>query len=493
MDRLDFTLPDFTRFSWVSDVAREAWEPKFSRITKAWLDIEWLAVESGVRRCCITMASPEDFVARAGDWARHGLSALPLEVSGIQKYYSSAVMKAKLEKPFAFRFVLGTPKNVAVFKSAFDTGNDEAMANMLGYPRCCYSFFRRVWVEQGQVDTTWAMATTGASQNGNTTIDVGGPPEANILVRWMGIRAVPHLPCRTDCRESVAFGKKLVEIGRKAGYGTEMDWLLEVLSWPVEWSALHGIAEIKTPVLKVSTCTDATPKKYVVRRHGSAYPLEGAPGLAFPFRTPLKPLLTSSRGFERGLENPITPQNGHPVRYQAENEFSSNIAMAIDHEPIVKLAVSAFLEKGGNVLDLGCGNGILLREIHQANSGIVPFGIDMDPSRVEHAQLANPDFARNFTVGDMFESDQVWPKGRRYGLAVVMPGRFLEAGAEQAARLRGRLMEHCDQILVYASGEWLTRYQNLEGLASRAGFSLLGSSLEATASLASAAVQSIAQ
>src|SRR5262245_31352270 len=477
MDRLDFTLPDFTRLSWVSDVAREAWEPKISRITKAWLDIEWLAVEAGVRRCCITMASPEDFVARAGDWARHGLSALPLELSGIQNHsYSSTGVKAELGKPFAFRFVLGTPQNVAAFKSAFDTGNDEEIGRMLGYPRCCYSFFRRVWVEQGQVDTTWAMAVTSASQNGNATIDVDGPPEANILFRWMGVRAVPHLPCRTDCSESVAFGKKLVEIGRKAGYDAEMDWLLEVLSWPVEWSALHGIAEIKTPVLKVSTRTDATATKYVVRRHGSAYPLEGAQGLAFPFRTPPKPLLTFSRGFERGLENPIAPQNGHPVWYATDNGFSSNIAMANHHEPIVKLATSALLKKAGNVLDLGCGNGALLRKIHQANPEIVPFGIDMDPSRVEHAYLVNPDFAHNFTAGDIFESDQVWPQGRRYALAIVMPGRFLEAGVEQAAKLHERLMEHCDQILVYAYGDWLTRYQNLEGLARRTGFSLLGSS-----------------
>ncbi len=32
-----------------------------------------------------------------------------------------------------------------------------------------------------------------------------------------------------------------------------MDRLLEILSWPVEWSVLHGIAAVKAPVLKVST------------------------------------------------------------------------------------------------------------------------------------------------------------------------------------------------------------------------------------------------
>ena len=28
MERLDFTLPDFTRVSWVSDDARDVWEPR---------------------------------------------------------------------------------------------------------------------------------------------------------------------------------------------------------------------------------------------------------------------------------------------------------------------------------------------------------------------------------------------------------------------------------------------------------------------------------
>ena len=85
-----------------------------------------------------------------------------------------------------------------------------------------------------------------------------GPPEANILWRWMGARAVPHLPCRFDCEPTVALAQQCLAVGRAAGFDTEMDWLLEILRWPVEWSALHGIAEIRTPVLKVSTRTDAT-------------------------------------------------------------------------------------------------------------------------------------------------------------------------------------------------------------------------------------------
>jgi hypothetical protein len=44
MERLNFVLPEFTKLSWVSDSTQEVWEPRLGRITKAWLQIEWLSV-----------------------------------------------------------------------------------------------------------------------------------------------------------------------------------------------------------------------------------------------------------------------------------------------------------------------------------------------------------------------------------------------------------------------------------------------------------------
>jgi hypothetical protein len=139
-------------------------------------------------------------------------------------------------------------------------------------------------VDQRRIDTTWPMASaTAAPIDGGPIVEVAGPPEANILWRWMGVRAVPHLPCRFDCPQTAALGRSLVAVGRTGGYGEEMDWLLEILSWPVEWSALHEIAEIKTPVLKLVARTDPTPSKHIVRRLGQTYPAEGARGVAFPY------------------------------------------------------------------------------------------------------------------------------------------------------------------------------------------------------------------
>jgi hypothetical protein len=104
--------------------------------------------------------------------------------------------------------------------------------------------------------------------------------------------------------------RRLLALGREIGFSEEMDWLVEILRWPVEWSALHGIAEIKSPVVKIITQTDATARKYVVRHAGDHYPEEGAHGLGFPYRGRRIPLLTQSPSFQRGLENSIELMNG---------------------------------------------------------------------------------------------------------------------------------------------------------------------------------------
>jgi hypothetical protein len=304
MERLDFELPEFTRLCWASDAARDVWEPRFRRITQCWLELEWRSISAGVRSCGVTIVSAVDLIARAGDWARLGLSGMPLEIVGDETQRAG--------ESLLYRVVVGAPADVGAFRQAWDAGADDDMGRLLGYPACCVEFSRHVWEEEALTDTTWPMAQrTAASETGTQCLELESPPETNILWRWMGLRAVPHLPCRFDCAASLELGRRMAAAGRQVGFADEMDWLLQILAWPVEWSCLHGIAEIKTPVLKVSTRTDATATKYTVRRRGAAYPAEGARGLTFPYQAPRAPM-SESPAFQRGLANPLNPSERQP-------------------------------------------------------------------------------------------------------------------------------------------------------------------------------------
>lgn len=475
MERLDFTLPDFTRLAWVSGAAEQVWRPRFERIAVAWSEIEWRAVLAGVRSCAVTMASPEDFLTLGARWAEAGLSALPVEMVGVSgQPYSATGVPLEPGQPFMFRFVVGRPSDIAAFKVAWDGADQDAIGDYLGYPACCRKFFEAVWVDDGMVDTTWPMAVaTAEAPERVTSVEVAGPPHANILWRWMGLRAVPHLPCRFDCPSTVEVGERLVAVGRRAGFDQEMDWLIEILSWSVEWSALHGIAEVKTPVLKVSTRTDATARRYVVRRRGDSHPTEGVSGLTFPFEVPVTLRLTGSRGFQLGLQN-ATGLHPRPEWHATDNGFESVAAMDDAHRPVVEAAMAALDGSGGGVIDLGCGNGALLERLCAATEGVVPFGIDTDPLRIDRARALHPDHSDNFIVADLFDEDRPWYDGPRFALALLMPGRLLETDPSRAAALRMYLARAADRLVVYAYGDWLTRYGDLASLAAKTGIDLIG-------------------
>jgi len=474
MERLPFVLQDFTRLMWVSDAARDVWAPRVQQVTNAWLDIEWRAVVEGVRACAITFVTPERLVDQAAAWLDHGLLSLPLQMQGVTPSYAATPVAHAPGQPCVFRTVVGRARDVEAFRAAWLAADDERIGALLGYPPCCTSFFRRVWVNDSMVDTTWPMAAaTAGITNGTREVTVTGPAPANILWRWMGVRAVPHLPCRTTCEPTRELGDRLLDVGRRSGYVEQMDWLEQMLSWPVEWSALHGIAEVKTPVLKVSTRTDATPVKYVVRREGTSYPAEGARGLGFPYEVPIRQRYTASPSFRRGLEQavPVAVAVSRSRDYASDNGFSTVAAMDEAHAPIVAFASALLGGDRESVLDLGCGNGALLAKLRAAHPGIIPYGVDHDAARIGRGRTLLADYADNFSVGDIFAADAAWAS-RRYDLALLMPGRLLEADAARSARVRDWLRANCDRLLVYAYGDWLTRYGSLAGLVETAGLTL---------------------
>jgi hypothetical protein len=240
----------------------------------------WRSVADGVRPCAILTAS-------AGPpWHSAGLAA--------------AVLGAKPNGPA--RVAVGRQADLDVLARALEGGDDRLVGRLLGQPDCCREFHRRVWVDDGLNDATWPLAVASDGiPSGDRILEVAGPPQSNPLWRWLGLQPAFHLPCRFDCPKTVEAAGRIAAAGRAAWFGEEFGWLEEVLAWPVEWSARHGIAEVRTPILKISTNTDATAGTYTVRRIGDRYPAEGASGIRFPYRNDRTALLTLSVDYRRGL------------------------------------------------------------------------------------------------------------------------------------------------------------------------------------------------
>jgi len=466
LNRIEFVLPDFTRFAWVNDKAEETWSPNISSIIRAFDQIENLSIISGVRDCRLTVINPQDLVQFGYEQNQQGLVVLPLALEGATNQpYTSRAKSAVSGEPFNYRVVVGRSENAMRFQQAWHDNDNNIIGQLLGYPDCCRSFFQRVWVENQMVDTTWPMAAGLNDDSDTHVIEVDGPSVANILWRWAGIRAVPHLPCSFTCKKTISFGQTMVKVGRKHGFTQEMDWLLEILSWPVEWSALHGIAEIKTPIVKISTNTDATPNEYKVYYRGlpGAYPKEGARGLDFPYKHDEASI---GRRRRRTIKKKLDAESKEWL-YE-DNGFSSLVSMRNAHQSISEELQVAIGNRTMSVLDLGCGNGELLRQLSRLAPNVIPYGVDTNATNIRHSKQLHPKHKNNFMVASIFDCHLQWPE-KKFDVAIFMPGRLIENNHQESNELLTFLQSRVDIVLVYAYGDWLDSFGSIYALAEAAG------------------------
>ena len=284
VDRLNFVLKNFVRIAWTSAAAEAAWSPKFSRVRAAVIRCEWMSVVFKLRRCAQFEFHDQDIERYSPEWVARGLNWKFL--CDRNPRTGTWWLNASLRRRQPSRVVvLGNDLDISDFERAWEDQHNASIGRLLGYPRCCRSFFEEGAVSHRCVDTFLAMSNCNEHLNvGERTRSVDGPAVSNILLQSLGIRAVPHSPCSFGCHGTTLLAHDLRLLASQIGVKTEYEWLSGILSWPAEWSGLHGIAEIKTPVVKICTPTDATGSRYTVRWNGPLMPEEGARGLVFPFK-----------------------------------------------------------------------------------------------------------------------------------------------------------------------------------------------------------------
>ena len=432
MTRLDYRLPERTRVQWVSGKTRDAWEPRLAATVEALHDMEVKSVAAGMRRACILPIDPYDLPAKAAELLAMGIGVLPLHRAG------DAVISINPpadDEPWNYLVLAYREVNVA-------TLDDRTIGELLGYPQCCIDFFCRTWSGQGYIDTTWPMAigTPSWREVAPRTIELEPYPQCNILGRWYGLKPVPHLPCSFRCEATKKMGEEWAEFGRSLGYEAEMDTLAEMSSWPVEWSALHGMAEIKTPVLRVMATTDATGDKYVVRVKGERYPDEGATGLSFPWERQTGNVQSRGRAF-RSMHTPEVREKW----YYADNQFNSYKAQQECHRALIdaiRECAAKVAPRLLSVCDLGCGNGALLLEAsEEIEAGLTVHGCDADPDKIAHARILHKGTG-SWTVANVAD----YPLGD-YDLILHMPGHTDASHCATLAR-------HARFVALYCYPDW---------------------------------------
>ena len=284
--RLPFRLGPFLRIAWTSTDAFKVWHSQFRALQRALTKIECGAVAMGLRGAALVGVPDGDMAELALHLKASGLKweLLRHEAgNSIQELHQTWTVDGSRTAPLA----VARPGTLRSFVSAIEGLDYMAVGDLMGYPSCCRASFSEECGRHGITDTVWVMSRKVEGGSAPVReVSVRGHSSTNILLRCIGIRAVPHLPCSVTCPATVEFATQI----RSAMRGTSPECTAalkaidSILGWPMEWSALHGIAEVKLPVLKMCMPTDATADKYVVRWLSDTYPEEGAVGLGFPYR-----------------------------------------------------------------------------------------------------------------------------------------------------------------------------------------------------------------
>lgn len=269
----------FCRLSWVSDAARELWQPRIERLAALQGELALLRVANGKARCAVAPVQPAQIGALWQRANRHGLGIETLSAPppGDRSTPGTAGQRG------AQWVLIGSTADQAEYRRLLEDGSagaKQALASLLGVPECCGASAAQL---SADAEPLWEMAAGAAP---GAPVTVAAEPHLNVLIQRLGVRAVLHQPCSFGCSASAAIASESLALLRGAGFGIEADWLAEVLSFATSWSALHGIAEIKTPVFRMITETAPTMERRALHRPGVTEISAAGKGLGFPYQAP---------------------------------------------------------------------------------------------------------------------------------------------------------------------------------------------------------------
>lgn len=247
--RLALRLSPSTRTIWASAQAQQEWSRKLKLAAKAWLRVEYESVAVGLRPCGQQWLSfPETLQFMA--WAsRHGVLV------------SIARFTGKFEGFTHAGYPDGQDQAVVVFGR--DSEHLKNPTEHLGYPVCCQTAFSERfpvdpdpvpgWVAGGLTTVqqqTWAGVPRLEWSVSRSAVKRGlGMP----LLRYAGVRCVPHIPCQVGCPATEAQANNFLALMT----AEEQDATLSCMGLPITWDRYRGIAIITTPYFRiVSTSTE---------------------------------------------------------------------------------------------------------------------------------------------------------------------------------------------------------------------------------------------
>lgn len=284
MELLPIHIPPTLRINWVSDTLRAEWEPRLQLAAQTVAAMEVATVQVGLRDATTVHVRPEDLPAKQAEWMHDGLVFLPLRQVRRYAGFAHGHPPVVSGQPWDYYGVLARTLEAAVTWQQAEHGgrmDHAAVGQLLDYPPCCIKAFNERWA-RGMFDTIWEQSAAGRAVT-ETVRQVTGSAALSMMLRYAGVRAVPHLPCSWTCKRSKAqaarWGALAATRGMAEGWAAILDWL----KLPASWEAYKGIAIVRTPVMRLIVNSLPCYPAYEVQWLGEGPPAVRTRGLRFPY------------------------------------------------------------------------------------------------------------------------------------------------------------------------------------------------------------------
>ena len=255
----NININPFLRMAWVSEEARAKWETVIRECAQMVQELEIGSVAAGQRACAWRTVARESLPGFVASNAKMGLVTIPVQWVGGWQGFVHYTPKGDSQ---AYCIVSRTLVDAEQYREYFNSGDHDSQGRMLGFPECCRKAFAENW-KDGYFDPIYQAWEKSCGEVHSYS---------NPLLRYVGLRVGFHIPHSFDCQETINAGAERLSLAKDRDL---VKLLTSLLSMPMRWEALHGIAVVRTPIFYIVTSTVPTGEKYTIDVEGKFIPREG--------------------------------------------------------------------------------------------------------------------------------------------------------------------------------------------------------------------------
>lgn len=251
----ELRMPKFARVGWVSSQMEEKYKFQFARAKDIFNDISLNVMINGLTEISIQSNKKEIGINKK-------IFHLPV-IEIIDKLKMSLCEISEVVcLPVNNNSVFCANKRTSLsnFLEMIAYKDNISIGVSLGVPSCCIKLNQK-YVNGEIIDPIWEIIRSSIHERDyrklkkrklNSFIQINIEPELNFFLKRFHIGLLPHYPHSIRCEKSKKITNNIVDVILKNKNYDEGKEMIEILHWPILWSAFHGIALIYTPVCRLA-------------------------------------------------------------------------------------------------------------------------------------------------------------------------------------------------------------------------------------------------